>query len=181
MRWNVYWEMSVHNSTLFCITSSLHINCQDQKASNGVISQMCTELHAHFKAWILKSKCQLWWCTFQIHLYTWFTSAACRMLILGCSGSSAIIHIEILQQLMMHSGRKAFEMFEWIAATGLSALFVLLMVYGEDIHIIHALTIIVCGEKRNSHSDWACLAGYTSGGYSGLSLYVYTSANAYMS
>jgi hypothetical protein len=59
-------------------------------------------------------------------------SEACRMLVLNCSGSSAIIHIEIMQQLMMRSGRKIFDMFEWIVATGFSAVFILLMMYGHQ-------------------------------------------------
>ena len=52
------------------------------------------------------------------------------MLVLSCSGLSAIVHIEILQQLSIHTGWKIFDQFEWIVATGQSALFVLLMMYG---------------------------------------------------
>ena len=52
------------------------------------------------------------------------------MLVLNSSGLSAILHIETLQQLERVAGRKVFEMFEWVVATGLSALFALLMVYG---------------------------------------------------
>ena len=59
----------------------------------------------------------------------WLTTG-CRMLVLNCSGLSAILHIEALQRLERGSGRKLFETFEWVVATGLSALFILLMMYG---------------------------------------------------
>ena len=72
------------------------------------------------------------------------TSTACRMLVLNCSGSSAIIHIEIMQQLMMRSGRKIFDMFEWIVATGFSAVFILLMMYGETIFVVVVTRVFSC-------------------------------------
>ena len=53
------------------------------------------------------------------------------MLTLSGIGSSAIVQIEILQQLEMHSGRRIQEMFDWIAASGLVALLLLVMVYGK--------------------------------------------------
>jgi hypothetical protein len=58
-------------------------------------------------------------------------SEGSRMLVLNSSGLSSILHIETLQQLERVAGRKVFEMFEWVVATGLSALFTLLMVYGR--------------------------------------------------
>ena len=54
------------------------------------------------------------------------------MCVLNSSGLSAILHIEALQQLERGSGRKVFEIFDWVVATGLSALFLLLMVYGMN-------------------------------------------------
>jgi patatin-like phospholipase/acyl hydrolase len=63
--------------------------------------------------------------------------AGSRMLVLNSSGLSSILHIETLQQLERVAGRKVFEMFEWVVATGLSALFTLLMVYG----MTHATTM----------------------------------------
>ena len=56
---------------------------------------------------------------------------ASRMLTLSGIGSSAIVQIEILQQLEMHSGRRIQEMFDWIAASGPVALLLLVMVYGK--------------------------------------------------
>ena len=63
------------------------------------------------------------------------------MLVLNCSGLSAILHIETLQQLELRSGRKVFESFEWIVASGLSGLFILLMMYGTCIAMY---TYLVC-------------------------------------
>ena len=58
-------------------------------------------------------------------------SIACNILTLSSSGASAIVQIEILQQIEKCSGQKVVDIFQWVVASGFGALFFLLIVYGK--------------------------------------------------
>ena len=52
------------------------------------------------------------------------------MLCLDNSSAMALVQLELLNQIEKATGKKITELFEWIVASGLGALFILLMVYG---------------------------------------------------
>ena len=66
-------------------------------------------------------------------LYYW-CSIACNILTLSSSGASAIVQIEMLQQIEKNSNQRVVDIFQWVVASGFGALFLLLMVYGKYIY-----------------------------------------------
>ena len=69
--------------------------------------------------------------TYLLPLLYYWCSIACNILTLSSSGASAIVQIEILQQIENTSDQRVVDIFQWVVASGFGALFLLLMVYGK--------------------------------------------------